>query len=70
MVEGAGEYLASDAGDATSLRRFQEPYCHAFHGKMRIALQAGKEAGLIRLRVSSDGIETAQMIIEVKQLIS
>lgn len=70
MVEGAGEYLASDAGDATSLRRFQEPYCHVFHGKMRIALQAGKEAGLIRLRVSSDGIETAQMIIEVKQMIS
>ena len=65
-VEGEGEYIAADAGDATSIRRFCEPYCDAFHGKLRIALKAGKEPGNILVSVRADGLKTAYMTIKVK----
>lgn len=64
-AEGEGKYLASDAGDATSTRRFNQPYCEAFHGKLRIALKAGEKPGNLLLTVESDGLRTAGMTIEV-----
>lgn len=66
-VEGAGEYIASDAGNATSLRIFNEPYCDAFHGKFVFALRAGKTAGHVVATVSSKGLNTAHFIIRTEE---
>ena len=66
QVEGAGEYLASDAGDQTSLRRFNETYCHAFHGKMVIAVKAKDNPGNILIKVWTDDIKTTYMNIPVR----
>lgn len=66
QVEGAGEYLASDAGDQTSLRVFNEPYCQAFHGRLVIAVKAKEEPGDMLVKVWTDNMEPSYMNIRVK----
>lgn len=66
QVEGAGEYLASDAGNQTSLRIFNKPYCEAFHGKLVIAVKAKGTSGNIIVKVWTDTITPAYMNIQVK----
>lgn len=63
-VEG-GDYIASDNGDATSLRPFSEPCCNAFHGKLAAAVQAGKMKGYMVISVSSEGLKEAKAVIEI-----
>lgn len=65
-VQGAGEYLASDAGDQTSLRRFNEPFCQAFHGKLVIAVKAKETPGDIVVKVWADDIKPSYMNIPVR----
>lgn len=67
QVEGAGKYLASDAGDQTSLRRFNESYCEAFHGKLVLAVEAGKVPGDILVKVWTENIKPAYMNIKVRE---
>lgn len=64
-VSGAGEYVASDAGDATSLRPFAEKYCNLFNGKAMIIVRAKDQKGEIKIKVKVDdvNIEDAQTII-------
>lgn len=66
-VEGQGEYVASDAGDATSTRRFNEPYCEAFHGKLVCAIRAGEAAGNIVVRAEGDGLRPDELLIQVTE---
>lgn len=68
-VEGCCTYVASDGGDATSLRKFNEPYCDAFHGKLVIAVQASTQKGTAKIRVKSDGLIGAETIINVDRLV-
>ncbi|MDO5541071.1 MAG: glycoside hydrolase family 2 TIM barrel-domain containing protein [Eubacteriales bacterium] len=65
QVEGAGEYLASDAGDQTCLRPFNKPHCNAFHGRLVIAVKAKEEPGNMLVRVWADDIEPSYMNIKV-----
>ncbi|OON92899.1 MAG: hypothetical protein ATN31_07640 [Candidatus Epulonipiscioides saccharophilum] len=41
-----GEYVASDGGDATSLRIFTEPYCEAFNGKLIVIAKSSTPGSL------------------------
>ena len=66
QIKGAGEYLASDAGDATCLRNFNKPYCNAFHGKLRIAIQAATLQGDIIIAVTSEHLKSDEILITVK----
>ncbi len=61
-VEG-GEYVASDAGDATSLRTFSEGYCEVFNGKCVIILKTNTK-GSVKLKATSDGLQSADVEIE------
>lgn len=63
QVEGAGTYAASDGGDATCLRKFNEPYCDAFHGKLVIAVQSAEHPGKIKIRVSSGKLIGSEAVI-------
>ena len=67
LVEGQGSYLASDAGDPTSLRRFQEPYCDVFHGKAVAALCSGTEPGYILVKAESPGLQSGFLILSVEK---
>lgn len=62
-VEG-GEYVASDAGDATSLRIFTEPYCEAFSGKL-VAIAKSTQAGTLTLKAKSENLPEATATIKV-----
>lgn len=64
-VEGAGSYVASDAGDATSTRVFAEPYCNAFHGKLVMLAQAGTTPGRLMITAQSEGLRYAFAAIRV-----
>lgn len=66
-VEGDGEYIASDAGDATCTRIFNKPYCDAFHGKLVIAVRPKETAGHMVVTVCSDGLKPASMLVEVRR---
>ncbi len=66
QVKGEGEYVASDAGDATSLRNFNQAYCDAFHGKLMVAVQAHAVPGDLVVEVSAEGLQKAAMLIKVK----
>ncbi len=63
-LEGPGEIVATDNGDATSLEPFQSTERKAFNG-MAVAIvrrQAG-QSGTIRLGVKSDGLREARIKI-------
>jgi len=63
-VDG-GEYVASDAGDATSLRMFTEPYCEAFSGKL-VAIAKSAAAGTLTLKATAPELGEATAKIQVK----
>jgi beta-galactosidase len=62
-VSGGGQYLASDAGDATSTRVFSEPFCDAFHGKLVLAVRSGS-GGKILVRAAAQGLEPSVFLIQ------
>ncbi|WP_305768291.1 glycoside hydrolase family 2 TIM barrel-domain containing protein [Candidatus Epulonipiscium viviparus] len=63
-VDG-GEYVAADAGDATSLRMFTEPYCEAFSGKL-VAIAKSSAAGTLTLKATAPELGEATAKIQVK----
>ena len=63
---GAGAFLATANGDATSLESFQEPQMHLFSGKLTAIVKAGKRAGKLRFEATSEGLEAATIDINVK----
>ncbi|MCC8067798.1 MAG: DUF4982 domain-containing protein [Clostridiales bacterium] len=67
QVSGAGNYLASDAGDATSTRIFSEPYCEAFHGKAVCAVAAGNQEGAILIEAMAEDLKPASLLVRVKR---
>lgn len=67
QVEGAGEYVASDAGDATCTRRFNESFCDAFHGKLMIAVRSKETTGYIVVCVTGENLLPATAVIEVRE---
>lgn len=59
-VKGAGEIVATDSGDPTSLQGFRHDSIQAFHGLSSVIVRrTGK--GRIRVRVTSDGLSGSQI---------
>jgi len=66
-VEGPGEIVATDNGDATSLVSFQSPERDAFNGLALVIVRAKPgQTGTIVLKAKADGLEAAQTKIAAK----
>ncbi len=66
-LEGPGEIVATDNGDATNLEPFQSRERNAFNG-MALAILRAKagQSGTIRLRATSEGLKPAAIKIAVR----
>jgi len=64
-VEGPGEIVATDNGNATSFESFQAPERNAFNG-LALAIVRAKpgESGTIKLTATADGLEAAAIRIK------
>ena len=66
-VEGAGEIVATDNGDATDLTAFGSHTRHAFNGLALVIVRAKKgQSGNIVLRAKSAGLASAEATIVAK----
>jgi beta-galactosidase len=64
-VEGPGEIVATDDGDATSFESFQSPERNAFNGLALVIVRAkAGEKGPIIVKAESDGLQTARVKIK------
>jgi len=61
-VSGGGEFVAADNGDETDMEWYRSPVRKAFNGLLSIIVRAKPGAtGPIRVRVSADGLESAEI---------
>lgn len=66
-VEGAGEIIATDNGDATSFIPFSSHVKPAFNGMALVIVKAKKGMkGKMTVKAESDGLKTAAVVIEAK----
>jgi beta-galactosidase len=67
QIEGPGEIVATDNGDATSFESFQAPERNAYNG-LALAIVRAKpgQAGTIKLTATADGLEVAAIRIKSK----
>jgi beta-galactosidase len=67
-VEGPGEIMATDNGDATSFISFQSPERPAYNGMALVIVKAKKgQKGTIRVRAKSSGLVTAVTEVKIKE---
>lgn len=67
QIEGPGEIVATDNGDATSFESFQSPERNAFNGLALVIVRAKpSQSGTIKLTATSDGLEAAAIRIKSK----
>ena len=66
-VEGAGRFRAACNGDATSLEVFTEPTMQLFAGQLVVVVQAAREKGTLRLKVTDEARQlTETLSLDVK----
>jgi len=66
-VEGPGELVATDNGDATSFESFQSPERAAFNGLVLAIVRTKPGAtGSIRVRATADGLKASEIVIRPK----
>jgi beta-galactosidase len=66
-VEGPGEIVATDNGDATSFESFQAPERNAYNGLALVIVRAKPGmSGLIKLTASADGLGTTSVAISAR----
>ncbi|RPI00941.1 MAG: DUF4982 domain-containing protein [Calditrichaeota bacterium] len=65
-VSGAATLVAVGNANPISLESVQQPQRRAWQGRCLAILKSGKTSGLATLTVSSDGLESAQIQIEIK----
>ncbi|HQU85285.1 MAG TPA: beta-galactosidase GalB [Pyrinomonadaceae bacterium] len=66
VIEGAGEIVATDNGDATDLSSFQSKTRKAYNGMALVIIRSTKKSGKIKLKAFSDGLKTAEITISSK----
>ena len=67
-VEGPGEIVATDNGDATSLVSFQSPERDAYNGLALVIVRAKPgQAGNIILKAKADGLESCETKIAARK---
>ncbi|MBR1539077.1 MAG: DUF4982 domain-containing protein [Bacteroidales bacterium] len=62
-VRGAGEIVATDSGDPTSLQGFRHPDIRSFHGLSSVIVRRTGE-GSIKVKVESDGLRKGRIKIK------
>jgi beta-galactosidase len=62
-VTGKGSFKAACNGDATSLELFHLPTMKLFSGKLVVLVQSGKQPGKIELKVSGEGLNSAELTL-------
>jgi beta-galactosidase len=65
-VTGAGKFKVTANGDASSLELFQLPHMKTFQGMLVATIQSGIAPGKITLNVSSNGLKSGVVILDVK----
>ncbi len=65
-IEGPGEIVAADAGDATSHVPFRSHELPAFNGLCSVIVKADGNKGRIKLRAESEGLRPAEVVITVR----
>ena len=66
-VEGPGEIVATDNGDATSFESFQAPEHNAFNGLALVIVRAkAGQPGIIKLKAEAAGLAEATIKIKAK----
>jgi beta-galactosidase len=65
-LEGPGEIIAVDNGDATSFEPFNSNERHAYNGKALVIVRSQRGGGNIVLRAGSPGMESAEIHITAK----
>lgn len=63
-VEGPGRLVGLDNGDSTDYDQYKTNCRKLFSGKLMAIIAATKEAGTIRVKVSSEGLESAELSFE------
>ncbi|MBO9593939.1 MAG: DUF4982 domain-containing protein [Niabella sp.] len=66
-IEGPGEIVATDNGDATSFESFQSPEKSAYNGMALVMVKAKKGAkGLVKIKAEADGLAAGQTTVMVE----
>jgi beta-galactosidase len=68
-IEGPGEIVATDNGDATNLESFQSKERNAYNGLCLVIVRSkAGQAGAIRLTAESDGLKSASVAVNTKEV--
>lgn len=68
-IEGPGEIVATDNGDATSFESFQAPERNVFNGLALVVVRAkAGQTGTITLKAESDGLKPAAIRLVAKKM--
>lgn len=65
-IEGAGEIVATNNGDATDLSSFQSKNRKAYNGMALVIIRSTKKGGKIKLKAFSDGLKSSELTISSK----
>jgi beta-galactosidase len=65
-VNGAGELMAVDNGNAATTEPFQANYRKAFSGMCLVVLKSTKENGEIKLKATSKKLNSAEICVTTK----
>lgn len=66
-IEGAGALVGCDNGDSAEMDGYKTGNRRLFSGKLLAVGKSGTEAGMLKIRVSSEGMEEAVLAIPVKE---
>lgn len=66
-VEGQGVIESVGNGNSASLESFKEPFIKAFYGKALLIVKSTETAGSIIIKASSDGLTSAELVINSKK---
>jgi beta-galactosidase len=64
-VEGAAKLIGIDNGDSKSYDLFKGNEMNALGGKILCILQAGEKAGKVQIKVTSEGLESDVLMIDI-----
>ena len=66
-IEGPGEIVATDNGDATSFESFQSPEKSAYNGMALVIVKAKKGAkGVLKIKAAADGLTAAKASVLIE----
>ncbi len=65
-INGPGGILGMECGNPASHQNYKESYRNAYQGKLLIYVKAADQPGTITLKVTSDGLESSTVLINVK----